>query len=101
MHTDYQFEYLQSCEIGSYELFRWEANGNTILRAPTESKVTCDRVVLQSPWIPSIENDIDGKIKALIEKKIEVLLIYSEKDEDCLPLSRLFASRARELGLQC
>lgn len=37
----------------------------------------------------------------MIEKKIEVLLICGRKDEDCLPLSRLFVSNARELGLNC
>ena len=129
--ADYQIEYLQSREIDSYQLFRWEEHGdsplqlekaiastkwdeysstvlagfsagcNTILRALTETAVTCDRVVLQSPWIPSIENDIDGKIKVLIKKEIEVLLICGAKDEECLPLSRLFTSKARELGLQC
>ncbi len=129
--ADYQIECLQSREIDSYQLFRWEEHGdgpfqlekaiasikwdeysttvlagfsagcNTILRALTETTVRCDRVVLQSPWIPSIENDIDGKIKTLIEKEIEVLLICGVKDEECLSLSRLFASKARELGLQC
>jgi len=129
--ADYQIEYLQSHEIDSYQLFRWEANGdgpiqlekavaainwdtygsttlagfsagcNTILRALTESKVRCDRVVMQPPWIPSLENNIDKKIKALIKKEIEVLLICGRKDADCLPLSTLFASKAHELGLQC
>jgi len=56
---------------------------------------------MQPPWIPSLENNIDKKIKALIKKEIEVLLICGRKDADCLPLSTLFASQAHELGLQC
>ena len=127
----YQIEYLQSKEIDSFELFRWEDDGdgpnqlsskinsiewslyesrvlagfsagcNTILRALCETEVDCDKVILQSPWIPSIEKDLDGMMRKLISKETSVLLICGLEDEDCLPQSLAFKSKAQELGLEC
>lgn len=129
--SNYQIEYLQSKEIDSYQLFRWNDEGdgpiqvekvitsiewdkynctvlagfsagcNTILRALNETDVYCNKIIMQSPWIPSIENDIDEIIRTLIDKEVEVLIICGQKDEDCLPQSKEFESKAKELGLKC
>ncbi|MDA3812099.1 MAG: hypothetical protein PF518_17405 [Spirochaetaceae bacterium] len=120
---DYQIEYLQ--------LFRWGDEGdgpiqlenaisniewdkyscrilagfsagcNTILRALNETKVHCDKIILQSPWIPSFEAEPDEIIKKLIEKKIKVLIICGLNDKDCLSQSLIFESKAKESGLEC
>ena len=127
---DYQVEYLQSKEIDSCDLFRWEDHGdgplqlenallaiegqkyestvlagfsagcNTILRALNETSVTCDKVILQSPWIPSIEENPDEIIKTCVDKNIDLLMICGLEDEDCLPQCKLLESKAEELGLQ-
>jgi len=126
----YQIEYLQSEEIDSYQLFRWEDEGNgptqlenaitsiswdsystkvlggfsagcnTILRFLSETTIECDKVILQSPWIPCIEEDIEGIISNLVTKDIEVLIICGSEDEDCLPQCLKFESKAKELGLK-
>jgi hypothetical protein len=126
----YQIEYLQSEEIDSYQLFRWEDEGNgptqlenvinliswdeyntkvlggfsagcnTILRFLSETTIECDKVILQSPWIPCIEEDIEGIISNLIMKDIEVLIICGNEDEDCLSQCLKFESKAKELGLK-
>lgn len=126
----FQVEYLQSHEIDSYQLYRWEEDGdgptqlkiaiesidtskyssrtlagfsagcNTILRAVFEGVVECDKIILQSPWMPSIKNKMHEMIRILIEKDIEVLLICGLKDEDCLNLSLEFDKNAKAMGLK-
>lgn len=121
--ASYQVEYLQSKELDSYQLYRWndEGNGgqqlsqainslpykdytetvlcgfsagcNTILKGITENQVTCSKIVLQSPWIPIIEEKMDEIIKQLSNHSIEVLILCGENDKDCYPLSqRLYES---------
>ena len=125
----YQIEYLQSEEIDSYQLFRWEDEGNgptqlenainsiswesysvkvlggfssgcnTILRFLRETNNKVDKIILQSPWIPCIEEDLEGLISNLATKNIEVLIICGNEDEDCLPQCLKFESKGKELGL--
>lgn len=125
--SNYQVEYLQSKEIDSYNLYRWSDDGdgpkqlsdaletieslqyekvvlvgfsagcNTILRAITEEGIKCDQVILFSPWIPSIESKGHEVIEALKRKNIEVVMICGQRDEDCMPLCKLFEDKANEL----
>ena len=127
---DYQLEYIQSKEIDSYKLYRWEEQGdgpaqivnalnksnwqdynnkvlsgfsagcNTILRTLIDTDITCDKIILISPWIPCIEKDLDNIINNLIDKDIEALIICGKEDQDCLPQCKLFESKSKELGLK-
>jgi len=128
--SNYQLEYIQSNEVDSYQLYRWEDQGNgiiqlinslasidyekykdkvlsgfssgcnTILRTLSETNIVCDRVVLISPWIPYIKNDLERLINNLIKKEVEVLIVCGKKDKDCYPLCRLFENKADKLGLK-
>lgn len=114
----YQVEYLQSKELDSYNLFRWEDKGsgpsqlekavkfvdwekydrriicgfsagcNVILRSLIEKNIDCEKIILQSPWIPVIEESLEDIIKILRKNKIEVLIICGVEDEDCFPLAK-------------
>jgi len=125
-----QIEYLQSKEIDSSGLFRWEDDGNgplqlenalgliewgsynlkvlggfsagcnTILRFLRDTDIKCDKIILQSPWMPCIEDEPESIIEKLVIKGIEVLIICGRGDEDCLPQCLKFESKARELGLK-
>ncbi|MCF8020835.1 MAG: hypothetical protein K9L62_15765 [Vallitaleaceae bacterium] len=128
---DYQVEYLQSKELDSYNLYRWNDDGdgpkqlasamkktddlgfdnkvlagfsagcNTILRAIVEEKIVPDKLLLFSPWIPVIEGSMTQIIESLKESAVEVMIVCGELDEDCLPLCKLFEEKANELDYEC
>lgn len=122
----YQVEYLQSRELDSYQLYRWEDDGdgdaqleqavesikwdqyksqtlcgfsagcNVILTALANGKLRCKNVILQSPWIPVIEQRLEEVLQALKAKEIGVLVICGDQDEDCQPLTETFVNKAKE-----
>jgi len=124
-------EYLQSHEIDSYQLYRWEDDGdgpsqvknalhtidssqytsiilagfsagcNTILRAIKEEDVVCDKIILQSPWIPMIENELEDLIDVSLKKEIEILMVCGQNDEVSLSQCVEFDKSAKEAGLKC
>lgn len=124
--SGFQVEYIQSCELDSYQLYRWEDNGNgdcqlskicteigwndygtrilcgfssgcnVILKALLENKIVCDYIILQSPWIPAIYEEMDDIVVALKQHKIKILMICGDCDEDCTPLARTFYQKATE-----
>lgn len=125
----YQVEYIQSNEIDSYQLFRWEDDGsgadqlneiinsidlelyqekilcgfssgcNVILKTIKDFDVSCDKIILQSPWIPVVEEDLYHLLEQLKKKDIKVMIICGEEDEDCLPQCKLLETKASEMGL--
>lgn len=111
----YQVEYVQSLEIDSQDLFRWEDDAkvqlpfvlekigseryqehmlcgfsaacNELLKSVLEYEINCNKLILVSPWIPIIEKEIEEVIKILNEKQIELILICGKEDEDCYPMA--------------
>lgn len=125
----FQVEYIQSKEIDSYQLFRWEDKGsgaeqlneiinsidwnlyeerilcgfssgcNIILKAIRDYNITCDKIILQSPWIAVVEEDLVYLIEQLKTNNIEVIIICGEEDKDCLPQCKLLEVKALDMGL--
>ncbi|MGF7056425.1 alpha/beta fold hydrolase [Brassicibacter mesophilus] len=125
----YQVEYLQSEEIDSCNLFRWEDDGtgpiqlkeaieliewnsyeqkilcgfsagcNVILRAIRDQDISCNKIILQSPWIPTVEDNLNSLIEVLKKNDVEVLIICGNDDEDCLPQCKTFEVKAIDEGL--
>lgn len=125
----YQVEYVQSRELDSYQLYRWEDDGdgdvqleetiasiewdkyesqilcgfsagcNVILAALAKYKFRCKSVILQSPWIPEINEGLEEILYALKEKEISALVICGECDEDCRPLTEAFVKKANEYNV--
>jgi hypothetical protein len=117
-----QVEYIQSEEIDSFGIFRWEDDGNgpiqlksslerikwqdyekkilggfsagcnVILRAILENDVDCSAIILQSPWIPMIENQLVTLVEILKEKNIKVMIICGAEDSDCLEPSKTLSN---------
>lgn len=126
---NYQVEYVQSQELDSYRLYRWEDEGsgpqqlkemvdkidwnsyhrkilcgfsagcNVILQGIADFNIECEQIILQSPWIPMIKAKLARISKMLREKGIEVLIICGEEDDDCLQLSRKLAQEAEREGV--
>ena len=126
----YQIEYLQSRELDSVGLYRWEEDGdgprqlssaldsidaeykevvlagfsagcNTILRALASKLIAPDKILLLAPWIPVLEVSAVEVFEQLKHAGTEALLLCGKLDEDCLPHCALFEDKAREMGFAC
>lgn len=123
----YQVEYVQSASVDSYELFRWEDNDknqlagvldriswneyetrtiggfsagcNEILKAFMVKDFKCERIILQSPWIPVIDNRIDEIMSRLEERETQVIVICGDDDKDCIRRANIFVDKAKVKGL--
>lgn len=123
----WQLETIQSAEPDGYGTFRWSydrksclpvaealetvgkagyrrivcggfsAGCDALLRAITFTPARCDVLVLQSPWIPVLQDHEDDLLQAIREKKIKLMVFCGAEDEDCLPMAnRLFEAAKRE-----
>ena len=123
----YQVEYVQSASVDSYELFRWEDKGknqladvldkiswneyetrtlggfsagcNEILKTFMVKDFKCERIILQSPWIPVIDNESDKIMNCLKERDTEVIVICGDNDKDCIRRANIFVDKAKVKGL--
>ena len=125
----YQVEYVQSQTIDSHMLYRWENNGETqldgvikqipwesydahalcgfsagcneILKTLANTDFKCEKIILQSPWIPIIDDadSLDRLLTALC--KVTMHIICGENDDDCLPHAKKLAEAAASQGLDC
>ncbi len=123
----WQIETIQSAEPDGYGTYRWsydmvsylpvaEAIGKAqdmgynklvcggfsagcdmLLRAAAFSSVRCDMLVLQSPWIPVLQEQENAIINAMRQKDIALRIFCGSDDEDCLPMAkRLYAVSGKE-----
>ena len=123
----WQLETIQSAEPDGYGTYRWSydevsflpvadalermrgegyeiiacggfsAGCDMLLRAIALTPARCDSLVLQSPWIPFLQEHADVLMQALRQKEIVLRIFCGADDEDCLPLAKeLFAAATRE-----
>ena len=123
----YQVEYVQSASVDSYQLYRWEDDGvnqlagvldridwdeyktrtlcgfsagcNEILKTFLVKDFICERIILQSPWIPVIDNEIDEIMNSLKSRETEIIVLCGEEDKDCVRRTNIFVDKAKVLGL--
>lgn len=117
----WQLETIQSAEPDGYGTYRWSydeisylpvaeaiekaknegyekivcggfsAGCDMLLRAVLFTQVSCDSLILQSPWIPIFESREKELTAALARKKIGLRIFCGECDGDCLiPAKRLY-----------
>lgn len=114
----WQLETIQSAEPDGYGTYRWSydmvsyvpvvkaiekvqnegykkiacggfsAGCDMLLRAVAFAPVRCDILILQSPWIPVLQNHAEELVKAIREKNIELKIRCGSDDEDCLPMAK-------------
>ena len=125
----WQLETIQSAEPDSYGTYRWRydeasylpvaqameamqgagyqqivcggfsAGCDMLLRAILLSPARCDALILQSPWIPLLEEQGEGLMDVLRQKRIRLTILCGAEDEDCLPLARQLHDAAKEASV--
>ena len=128
----WQLETIQSAEPDGYGTYRWSyddisylpvanaietvqnkgyrkivcggfsAGCDMLLRAMLIPAVRCDQLVLQSPWIPVLEDHADALVCALRQKNVVLRIFCGSEDEDCLPMARQLYTLAlrKNLGVE-
>ena len=127
--SQWQLETIQSAEPDGYGTYRWSydmasylpmakaleavqnegyeeivcggfsAGCDMLLRAVTFSSASCDRLILQSPWIPVLEDHMEEVLYAVKKKQIALRIFCGSDDEDCLPLAQRLYDAANQMGL--
>lgn len=127
--ASWQLETIQSAEPDGFGTFRWSydmasylpaaaameqlqaagyekivcggfsAGCDMLLRAVTFANARCDALILQSPWIPVLDEHADEVISALQKKNIALRILCGTEDEDCLPLAETLFDQATKAGL--
>ena len=125
----WQLETIQSAEPDGYGTFRWSyddtsflpvanaldavqdagydkiacggfsAGCDMLLRAIAFTPARCDLLILQSPWIPFLQEHKAAILQALRQKDIALRIFCGADDEDCLPLAQELAAAANQAGL--
>lgn len=125
----WQLETIQSAEPDGYGTFRWSyddtsflpvanaldtvqdagyekiacggfsAGCDMLLRAIAFTPARCDLLILQSPWIPVLQEHKAAILQALRQKDIALRIFCGADDEDCLPLAQELSAAANQAGL--
>lgn len=126
----WQLETIQSAEPDGYGTYRWSydmeayvpvadaiqkmqgegyerlvcggfsAGSDMLLRAIAFTPARCDALVLQSPWIPMLDEHGQELVHALRQKGIALKIRCGSEDGDCLPMAQQLYDVLRSAGLQ-
>lgn len=126
----WQLETIQSAEPDGYGTYRWRydrasylpaaqaiesvqnagyeeivcggfsAGCDMLLRAVLFAPARCDTLILQSPWIPLLQEDSEGLISAVKQKHIALTLLCGSDDADCLPMAKQLFAAADKAGIR-
>ena len=124
----WQLETVQSAEPDGYGTYRWSydntsclpvanslkrvqnqgyhkiacggfsAGCDMLLRAVTCSPARCDLLILQSPWIPVLQDHAEDVVRAILQKNIELRIFCGAEDEDCLPMAKQLYAVTKQAG---
>ena len=124
----WQLETVQSAQPDSYGTYRWSydstsylpvanamervqtqgyeniacggfsAGCDMLLRAVACSPTRCDLLVLQSPWIPVLQDQAEAVVRAIFQKNIALRIFCGAEDEDCLPMAKQLYAAAKQAG---
>lgn len=92
-------EKLQGAGYQKFVCGGFSAGCDMLLRAVTFTAARCDMLLLQSPWIPLLEEQAEALIRVIGEKKIALRIFCGADDEDCLPLAKQLYAAAQREGL--
>lgn len=95
-------EAIEKMQGASYERIvcgGFSAGCDMLLRAIALSPARCDALILQSPWIPMLENHAEKLIQAVQQKKITLKILCGSEDEDCLPMAEQLHDLLQRAGV--
>lgn len=128
-NCQWQIETIQSAEPDGYGTYRWSydmtsylpvagaiekiqnegyrqivcggfsAGCDMLLRSILFTAARCDQLILQSPWIPVLQDHAEALVQAVREKKTALRIFCGSDDEDCLPMAKQLYALADEEGL--
>ena len=76
----------------------FSAGCDMLLRAVTCSPAHCDLLILQSPWIPILQDYAEDVVRAISQKNIELRIFCGAEDEDCLPMAKQLYAATKQAG---
>lgn len=124
----WQLETVQSAEPDGYGTYRWSydstsylpvansmesvqnqgyhkiacggfsAGCDMLLRAVAFSPAGCDLLLLQSPWIPVLQEHAEAVVRAISQKNIALRIFCGTEDEDCLPMAEQLYAVTKQAG---
>lgn len=74
------------------------AGCDILLCAVAFSPVRCDLLILQSPWIPVLEDHAEELVRAILQKNIALRIFCGAEDEDCLPMAKQLYTVTKQVG---
>ena len=77
----------------------FSAGCDMLLRAVAFTSARCDLLILQSPWIPVLQENAETLVRAISQKKIALRIYCGAEDEDCLPMARQLYAKAKKADL--
>ena len=77
----------------------FSAGCDMLLRAVTFTAARCDLLLLQSPWIPVLQEHTEDLIRAISQKKMELRIFCGSEDEDCLPMAEQLYDGMKKAGV--
>lgn len=93
-------EAIEKVQSGGYQKIvcgGFSAGCDMLLRSILFTSANCDMLVLQSPWIPVLENHAADFVHAMQQKNVALRIFCGSEDEDCLPMAKqLYALTKRE-----
>lgn len=128
-NSQWQTETIQSAEPDGYGTYRWSydmvsyqsvaralkriqsegygqivcggfsAGCDMLLRTVLFTPARCDMLILQSPWIPIMQDDAVRVIDVVGKKEIALSIFCGSEDADCLPMAEQLYTLAAKNGL--
>ena len=77
----------------------FSAGCDMLLRAIAFSPARCDALVLQSPWLPMLEEHAEELVHAIRQKDIQMKIRCGSEDEDCLPMAEQLHGLLQKAGI--
>lgn len=74
----------------------FSAGCDMLLRAITLTSARYDLLILQSPWIPVLQDHTEDFLHALQQKNIALRIFCGQYDDDCLPMAKQLYAAANQ-----
>ncbi len=92
-------EKLQNIDYQKIVCGGFSAGCDMLLRSVCFSPAVCDMLILQSPWIPVLQEYGHDLVQTLREKNIKIRIFCGSDDEDCMPMAKRLYTVTKQAGI--